>query len=79
MFAYGGVWNGFHWWWLIPVAMMILCFIMMRGRRSCSTSGSRSRHNGESAGEILDKRYALGEISKEEYLEKKRDISFPSV
>jgi uncharacterized membrane protein len=52
---------------------------MMRGRRSCSTSGSRSRHNGESAREILDKRYALGEIDKEEYLEKKKNISFPPV
>ena len=22
MFAYGGVWNGFPWGWLIPIAMM---------------------------------------------------------
>ena len=79
MFAYGGFWNGFHWWWLIPMAMMILCFIMMRGHMGWSMGGHRSRHTSESAREILDKRYALGEISKEEYLEKKRDISFPSV
>jgi putative membrane protein len=79
MFAYGGVWNGFHWWWLIPLAMMILCFIMMHGRRSCSMGGARSRHTAESAREILDRRYALGEIGKEEYQEKKRDIYFPSV
>lgn len=79
MLAYGGVWNGFHWWWLIPLAMMILCFIMMRGRMGGSTGGSRSRHRPESAREILDKRYALGEIGKEEYQEKKGDISFPSV
>jgi putative membrane protein len=74
MFAYGGFWNGFHWWWLMPLAMMILCFIMMRGHRGWSMGGHRSRHRGESAREILDKRYALGEISKEEYEEKKRDI-----
>jgi uncharacterized membrane protein len=79
MFAYGGVWNGFHWGWLIPLAMMILCFIMIRRRKSCGTGGYRSRHNGESAREILDQRYALGEIGKEEYLEKKKEISFPSV
>jgi uncharacterized membrane protein len=35
----------------------------------------RSLQAGESALEILDKRYALGEISKEEYDEKKRDIA----
>jgi putative membrane protein len=79
MFAYGGFWNGFHWWWLIPMAMMILCFIMMRGHMGGSMGRHKSRLNGESAREILDKRYALGEISKEEYLEKKKDMSFPSV
>ena len=31
---------------------------------------SRSRSVSETAREILDKRYALGEISKEEYEEK---------
>jgi len=75
MFAYGGVWEGFHWGWIIFIAMMILCFLMMRGRRGCFVGWSRSRHVAESAREILDKRYALGEISKEEYEEKKRDIS----
>jgi len=74
MFAYGGVWNGFHWWWIIPLAMMILCFIIMRGPRVCRMGWSRPRHTAESAREILDKRYALGEISKAEYEEKKRDM-----
>ncbi len=75
MFAYGGAWEGFHWWWIIPIAMMILCFLMMRGHRGCFMSRSRSRDVAESAREILDKRYASGEINKEEYEEKKRDIS----
>jgi putative membrane protein len=72
MFAYGGVWNGFHWWWIIPIAMMILCFIMMRHGRGCLMGRDRSR---ESAREILDRRYASGEIGQEEYEEKKRHIS----
>ena len=75
MFAYGGVWEGFHWGWIIFIAMMILCFIMMRGRSGCFMGRSRSRQVAESAREILDKRYASGEISKQEYEEKKRDIS----
>ncbi len=72
MFAYGGAWNGFHWWWLIPLAMMIFCFFMMRGHGCMSGWSSR---RGESARDILDKRYARGEIGKQEYEDKKRDIS----
>jgi len=79
MFAYGGFWNGFHWWWVIPVAMMILCFFMMSRHRGCMMGWSKSHHDGESAREILDKRYARGEIGKEEYEQKRRDISSKAV
>ena len=75
MFAYGGFWNDFHWWWIIPIAMMIFCFIMMRGHKGCMMGSHRSRHIAESAREILDKRYARGEIGKEEYEQKRRDLS----
>jgi putative membrane protein len=75
MFAYEGAWNGFHWWWLIPIAMMVFCFLRVRGRRGCVTDRSRYSNASESAREILEKRYALGEISKEEYEEKKRGMS----
>jgi putative membrane protein len=74
MFAYAGGWNGFQWWWLIPMAMMILCFFMMLRHGGCMTGWSRPRRDGGSAKEILDKRYARGEIGKEEYEQKKRDI-----
>lgn len=71
------------WWWMFPIAMMILCFLMMRGRM-CSmmrgpdaqdAAGLNRSASSDSPREILDRRYALGEISKEEYEEKKRDIS----
>lgn len=75
MYASGAVWNSFHGWWILPIVMMVLCFIMMRRHRGGMTGWSRSRHVAESAREILDKRYASGEISKEEYEVKKRDIS----
>ncbi len=71
------------WWWIFPIAMMVLCFLMMRGRMCCTTGphdgqNPAERHqsaSSESARDILDKRYALSEISKEEYEEKKKDIS----
>ena len=49
-------------------------FSTMRGRGGCMVRKVRFPQAGESGREILDKRYALGQISKEEYNEKKRDI-----
>lgn len=68
----------FSFWWLIPIGMMILCFIMMRGRRGAMMCGFGSRNidnqqtrNSDTAIDILNKRYASGEIDKAEYEEKK--------
>lgn len=72
MYAYGPIWSGFHFWWIIPIIMIVLCFLMMRHGVGCMM-GRRS--SGESAREILDRRYASGEIGKEEYEEKKRRIA----
>ncbi len=65
---------------MIPIAivvMMALCFLMMRRHLGCVTCGptfhTGDRH-AESAREILDKRYARGEIGREEYEEKKKDL-----
>ncbi len=73
MYAYGPFWNGFQWWWLIPIAMMVLCFFMMRGHGCMMGRSNYSRD--ESAKEILDKRFAKGEIGKEEYEDMKRRMS----
>ena len=88
MWGYEGFCCGFGWWWIVPIAMIImfaLCFFMMRGRRGFMTCGPFSSASGnsfwrgpaESAKEILDKRYARGEIGKEEYEAKKKDIERP--
>jgi putative membrane protein len=82
MTGYEAFWAGFGWWWIFPAAMIVLCLFMMRGRMGCMMGWPTSRSANEthpigsadSAREILDKRYALGEISKEEYVEKKKDI-----
>ena len=68
-------------WWIFPIVMMALCFLIMR-KRGGSMCGFGSRDKGkkyisdsDSASDILDKRYALGEISEEEYQEKKLTLS----
>ena len=74
---------GFGWWWIFPIGMIVLCvFTTRRGKssmpRCCVPRGSgdvSSIDSTDSASQILDKRYALGEIGKEEYEEKKRTLA----
>ncbi len=73
--------GGFTFWWIIPLVMMFLCFLMMRrrpGSMMCGFGrhplGSRNAGSSESALDILNKRYALGEIDKTEYDEKKKSL-----
>ena len=68
-------------WWLFPLAMIALCFFMMRRRKGAMMCGFGSRgedadriDSSDSARDILDKRFALGEIDKEEYEEKKKHL-----
>ncbi len=68
-------------WWVFPLILMVLCCVGMKGRRGSGMCGFRSWgtdtrdiHPTDSGIDILDKRYALGEISREEYEERKRSI-----
>ncbi len=78
----GSEFYNFPYWWLFPFAMIILCFLVMRGRWGSMMCGFGPRRtdnhkirDSNSTIEILDKRYALGEINKEEYEEKKRTLT----
>ena len=75
---FGAGFSNFSFWWFVPVAMMVLCFLMMRGRKGptiCRFSSHLRESSGlnpsDSAMEILDKRYAAGQIDEKEYEKKK--------
>ncbi len=82
MFGYQGLWCGFGWWWIFPIIMIAICFFMMRGRMGSMMcrpgSHGKDSHNEDtpdSALNLLNKRYAQGEISKEEYEERRGAIT----
>jgi putative membrane protein len=76
---------GWHFWWMFPLMilfMMIVCaviFFLARGLcgHGCHHWGPSSRMEGDpnfSALQILNERFARGEIQKDEYAEKKAMI-----
>jgi uncharacterized membrane protein len=75
---FGAGFCNFSYWWLIPVVMMGLCLFIRGGRKGSMICGFRSPHketpgmnSSDSAMEILDKRYAAGQIDEKEYEKKK--------
>ncbi len=54
--------------WIIPFAFLILFIYLIRGREESKSDSNTTAQN------ILDRRYASGGISKEEYEEKSKDL-----
>ena len=75
-----GPWGMFPWMWIFPLTFLIVMLIFLfRGGGGAMCGGWGMRENGkrekeESAKEILDRRYARGEISREEYQQMKKDL-----
>lgn len=81
-YGYGmmGPWmmGGFGGWWFMPIIMIVFWGLVVWGIvalvRGLSTGSGGSSMQADPALEILKKRYARGEINKEEFEEKKKDL-----
>ena len=72
----------YSYWWIFPLMMIIFCIFFMRrgcGGMMCGfgshTGDTFHSGTGKSGLEILDKRFAQGEINEDEYEEKKRKLT----
>ena len=79
---YGAEIYGGSFWWLCPILMVVFCFFMAKGGKGQKMCGFNAGHkdinpsiDSDSAIEILEKRFALGEIDEIEYEKKKRTLS----
>ncbi|KJS28868.1 MAG: hypothetical protein VR64_22390 [Desulfatitalea sp. BRH_c12] len=66
MYGYGG--------WIMWIILIVLVFLVIYLFTQQKRSSSSESANGETALDILKKRFARGEISKEEYESMKRDL-----
>ena len=74
-----GMMGGFGWGWYMPVIMIVFWGLVIWGiialaRGVSSPRSTDSYASAESALEILKRRYARGEITKQEYEERKKDL-----
>ena len=69
-YGWGGMWFGWLF-WIVLVGLIVWAVVALsrRGRPPVS-----QQNPDEDALDILKKRYAAGEISKEEFEEKKKDL-----
>jgi uncharacterized membrane protein len=71
------MWDGGGWWVIGALAMVVCIYMMVRmmghGGSGHGDHGGADHHEGtSSAGEILAARFARGEISEEEFEQRKR-------
>lgn len=73
--------HGFGFMWIIPVLFFVMFIVFMRGMFGRGSPGFGPRGGDathqEDAREILDKRFAKGEINKDEYEEMKKALEKP--
>ncbi len=70
----------FGWMWIFPAIFLVVCLVFLftflsRGPGCWWNPNRHGRNTAESARDILDRRFASGELNKEQYEEMKRSIS----
>ena len=70
-----GPWHGVYWMWIFPLIFLVLfALFIFRGRGSLMCGGDRRQDRVENAREVLDRRYAQGQISREDYQRMRKDL-----
>ncbi len=63
---------GMGWWWIIGLIIVVAVVWMLI--KSMNTNSRSYMPSGKSALDILKERYARGEIDKEEFEERRKDL-----
>ena len=63
---------GFHWIWMVVFWVAVIGLIVWAVARLAPTGGDRS---GDPARQLLDERYARGEIDHDEYRQRRNELS----
>ena len=71
---WGGGFGLFGWWLMLLFWILVIAGVVLLVRWLAEQARSKGAASEESALEILKKRYAKGEIDKEEFEAKKRDV-----
>ncbi len=66
--------HGFNFMWVMPLLFLVVLLFLVRGIFGQGLGGEKDARSA-SAREILDKRFAAGEISEDEYEVKKKALS----
>ena len=70
-----GWWGPFPWMWIFPlIFLVVLLLFLFRGMGWPGCGHRRARDREESAREILNRRYARGELTREQYQQMKKDL-----
>jgi putative membrane protein len=72
MDGFGGHGWGMGWWWIIGLIVLIAVIWIIVKSMNQNTGSAKS--SGKSALDILKERYASGEIDKEEFEKRKKDL-----
>lgn len=70
-----GMIHGLLWWVFVILGIVLLLRLLARGSGGSSAPPASPHPPAETALDILKKRYARGEINKDEFEQKKRDIA----